>query len=426
MTDKCYFIELFNKAYNELQEITNINEYISNNIEPFLYDKSSVGDLLKTNRYANHIYNNIKLESTVYWLDSYFAFWVYECAISINDKNQSYCGLHNKITKLQLKLNKTPCSQTIKHYNLDPLHNKLINIRYNRLKFQFQNDDVTIYTAIPEEFKAVFRRLSILIEVNDRFELEKILNPTNDETFIKNRDNIWCQGVVIIGSMWVKVRLILADKYGSISSTSYLRYLYNQEIIGYEVIIVGVSGHIDKTENVKIGDLVISDGLYDAYPQKAIETNKIDSPDINTILYTDTKLHEISGEYSVPEKNIIWESWKRKKGIILRPKVIDPTRESKKSKVYKGSFISGPAVIKQEFLKTVLQDTFLGALAVEMEASGCYEVIKKSEYQLKIIKAVCDWADPKKGKRWQPFCADIAAEFSLDYLIAKYGKPIPD
>ena len=108
------------------------------------------------------------------------------------------------------------------------------------------------------------------------------------------------------------------------------------------------------------------------------------------------------------------------------PQDHDPNRYCYKKTIHKGRFVSFHAVNKQTDFKGKLLNTFKESMAVEMEGTGCFKFIKENQnhLRLKIIKAVCDWSDETKSKDWQPYCAEIAAEFTVDYLISKYGKNI--
>lgn len=415
---------LYKKAIEILSIISEINKYISEIVKPFIGDDLNTGNLLSRNSEADRIKEQIETSPSLYWLDKYFAFWVYEFSYSISDKRDTYCALITKFTELRKQLERNPREES-SSINLQPIKDALKNYKNLRTNYELEYDDVVIVTAVPVEFVAIFRKLSYVINVFNRNEIVKVLNPDTRAEDLKKRNKIWVEGVIVRNEKWVKVRVILTEEYGSVAAYDSLSNIKDGYQVLNEVILVGVAGHIDIKEQAKIGDLIISDGYYNAYPHKHMEVKDIiNASSFNSISYNDTRARKLSEDYNVTDK-FNWDTWTPKNLVVERPTVQDKKKESKISSVFKGLFISGAPVIKQNFSKGTLQSSFDGALAVEMECYGCHSfVVNHPGIKLKVIKSVCDWADSTKEKRWQPFCADLASEFCVDYLIAKYGKDI--
>jgi len=57
-------------------------------------------------------------------------------------------------------------------------------------------------------------------------------------------------------------------------------------------------------------------------------------------------------------------------------------------------------------------------LLVEMEGAGVAMACKKHRvFNPMVIKSACDWATPEKEKKWQPYCADVAASFAVEVAL---------
>lgn len=419
MTDRSYFIS----AKSNLEKIKVINTYVDEVTRHFFPITTGCNNLIKLNYRANSILNQIESEESASNLDRYLAFWIYEISHSPIDNIYYYNGLLSKLNALRKELNQKPRTENLQ-FNHEPIIGLLKEHDTIRNNYHLEEDAVVILTAIPEEFKAVLRKISIIVNVLNRAETEKYIDPESDPEKLKKREKTWVEGVIYRDNKSVKVRLVLTEEYGSVSSYDSLSHITEDYFFKNEILVVGVAGHLDKTETAKIGDLVISDSYYKAYPKDIQVNNEADKSILNTVSYDDKELKPLSNEYNV-EGKFDYATWQPTKMIVKRPVVKDESRESKSPSVHKGSIVSGPSVVKQDFRKTVLQDNFEKALAIEMEAHGCYSFAKNHiNLKLKVIKGICDWADHKKEKSWQPFCADLAAEFSVDYLIAKYGKDI--
>lgn len=285
------------------------------------------------------------------------------------------------------------------------------DINLSHSKYQKKDIDALIILTVPVEFRAMFRKLSIITkaESNTFF---NVLDPENDNK-IKKRKDFWIEGIITKKDKWVKVVLQFPENYGSIKSSS--NTFRTTDAIGSfsEALLVGVAGQMSEKNDVKVGDLIVSSGFYDAYNQrlktKISYSNKTSIPLVNDF----SKYFPVLNDW-------------RPTGLVERkPKVKDNlTERTGFSHILEGLFVSGPPVVKNKAQKLNILKHFKNSKAVEMEASGCYEALKKFNTNFSIIKSVCDLSNKDKTKLWQPFCSDLAAEFTVDYLIAKYGKPI--
>lgn len=83
-----------------------------------------------------------------------------------------------------------------------------------------------------------------------------------------------------------------------------------------------------------------------------------------------------------------------------------PPEQKLQPTVYFGLFASGDTVMRSAKArdKIASQD---GVIAFEMEAAGCWEILRESSCL--IIKSVCDYADSHKNKTFQDYAAVVAA-----------------
>jgi nucleoside phosphorylase len=414
---------IYESAINNLSTITNINKYITSEVVEHIRDDLTCWLFINKNLEADNILEKLNTTPSIYWLDKYFAFWIYEVSHSMSDNIESYNALINKFSFIRDVLISSENAKRL--INLDPIDSALYNNKMIREKYIRKLDDAVILTAAPEEFKAMLRKIGIIINVFNRNTIVEVINPDTDPETIRKRKKMWVDGIIFRNNEYVKIKLILTEEYGSVATIDSLNAVKDRNFCPAEIIVMGVAGHLDKKEVVKIGDLVISDSYYNAYLHKDIELLDLKNTDlINTVYYNDKTRKPLSDEYNVKDK-FNYETWQPKGMVVNRPVVNNTVTQSAESKVYKGTIVSGPSVVKQNFKKEILQENFDKALAVEMETYGAYSFVHNIRgLKLKVIKGISDWADPNKEKSWQPFCADFASEFTIDYLIAKYGKQI--
>ena len=92
----------------------------------------------------------------------------------------------------------------------------------------------------------------------------------------------------------------------------------------------------------------------------------------------------------------------------------------KKPKKYMGLLLSGDYLVDNKEFKDELLNTFAKeAIGIEMEGAGLYHDYRSHNYEILIVKAVCDFGDGKKNKEYQPTAALLAAECLHHYLSNK-------
>ena len=92
-------------------------------------------------------------------------------------------------------------------------------------------------------------------------------------------------------------------------------------------------------------------------------------------------------------------------------------RLTKKPKKRTGLLLSGNYLVDDKEFKDELLTTFAKeAIGIEMEGAGLYHDYRSHNYEILIVKAVCDFGDGKKNKDYQPTAALLAAECLHHYL----------
>lgn len=277
-------------------------------------------------------------------------------------------------------------------------------------KYQTEKISALIVVAVPVEFRAIYRKFSIITKIENDY-IWQALEKSKDSN--EERQSFWVEGIIFKEEKYIKILVQFSEKYGSISTQTKTSEILNEFKGIPEISLIGVAGHMSDTNDVKIGDLAISTGFYNAYDQKLKNNDNISYTNKSPI---------------IPKSNYIEHieklgKWKPSNLIETKPEITIPDFERKgESQIHKGYYVSGPPVVKNAKHKENILEHFKNTIAVEMEAAGCYEIAKKFNMEFMIIKAVCDWSNETKSKEWQPFCAALAAEFVVDYLIEKYGR----
>lgn len=406
------------KSFDYLKDIKVVNDFIKS-VEHCL-NSHTIGllrPILNKNYEANDIFIALKKNKSQDALDKFLSFWAYESCLSYdNVGNIIQPTIFYKFDFLAEHIDKDPVSNAIVSFaDFENVIGKYSSIQQKYIR---KEEEVIIVTAVPVEFIAIVRKLSLFLTVSDKLELERILNPDFSLADKNTRKSLWVSGVLFRDDKWVKIMILLVSEYGSVSVATYLPAFKNNYKYRNEILLIGIAGQLEKTSEVKVGHLVISDGFYDAYHQK-IDNTGVNFQNIDPIPLCDN--YDFEG--------FSWSSWGMKYSSTEKPNIPeghDTNRYCYNKTVHKGKFVSFHAVNKQKDFKGQLLTTFKESMAVEMEGTGCHKFIKSNQphLKLKIIKAVCDWSDESKSKEWQPYCAEIAAEFTVDYLISKYGKNI--
>jgi nucleoside phosphorylase len=108
--------------------------------------------------------------------------------------------------------------------------------------------------------------------------------------------------------------------------------------------------------------------------------------------------------------------------LVDRKRLVGAADESETKKnhadpsIHFGLYASGDKVMKSgEEREIIAKDE--GVMAFEMEGSGVWEGFPG---RCLVVKAVCDYADSHKNKRWQSYAAASAAAFTKSFLEAWY------
>ena len=90
---------------------------------------------------------------------------------------------------------------------------------------------------------------------------------------------------------------------------------------------------------------------------------------------------------------------------------------TKKPVLRLGTILSGNKLVdNQQFKNELLENFAPGAIGIEMEGAGLFHNYNDHNYEILVVKGVCDFGDGKKDKRYQPTAALLAAECLRHYL----------
>lgn len=355
-------------------------------------------------------------------------------------------GLRKKDTLLYYSILSNDDFKKIHSNEIEPLISTFRSYEKQRieLKESFRQSSLVI-TAVPTEFRAVIRRLTLILDVQKvayNSDRNMILRPEEDAfefAFDKTKDEyihvgakdndphdrpfyLIVEGMITKNEFNTKVHVVLLPNYGHIKAGKAMEEVkqFNGTGIKYsEILIVGIAGGIDKDEKIQIGDLVISENIFGSETKKA-------TPDVSI-----TKIKERGKDLSFRSihqhlegkidfdftnwKPTLFEKLPKRKGNIKGF-----------NSVFSQDYVSIDTLSKGKWFKEKLWKEFPTCKAIEMEAFGITTFVKEKNKStpVKIIKCICDYGDYRKNKEWQPYCADVSASFLEDYLIKKYGKII--
>lgn len=161
------------------------------------------------------------------------------------------------------------------------------------------------------------------------------------------------------------------------------------------VISVGVAFGRDE-ESQNLADVIVCEIINDyTYQRRGVKGNRIRSP-----------YPPVGARLLNIFKNALGWKLERAPGDVI--------------KVIKAPLISGPYLIDNPADKKELFELFPDAKGGEMEGAAILSAIHGIEGDHKpegiVIKAICDWGDGKKDKKWQPFAAHAAASYVLHHL----------
>ena len=97
--------------------------------------------------------------------------------------------------------------------------------------------------------------------------------------------------------------------------------------------------------------------------------------------------------------------------------------EGKSVKIHHGHLASEESLYRSAKHKEEILGQVPQALGGEMEANGIREVADREKFEWIVIKAIVEWGDEDKNKKWQPFGAVSCARYVLECLTKQPKYP---
>lgn len=313
---------------------------------------------------------------------------------------------------------------TRKHLN--PLLDVFTDYQKSLMRSNEIHNSCLIVTALPLEFRAIVRRFSLLTKINYfknesenslpsekyphesnpfiwafRKEFDKSMEEDNPTSHVYERPTwLLAEGLICNNKKKAKINVILLPTVGPKCAKDAIKLCASQHLPYKEIIVCGIAATIDPNDKLRIGDVILSENIYGAWIDKAVVAEK--------------KI-EIVNRKPIMKYPINFNSngWK--------PNLIEMVPQKVKNKGFKEvvncDLISLPHLSKAVWFKKRINIMFPSCRALEMEALGCCDTSKK----VRVIKSICDKGDHRKNKIWQPYCADVASAFTVDYVLNNYG-----
>lgn len=390
-------LPLSGKLFNEFQSIRNSNLLVQSEVSHF--QEALLNELNEDE--LDRLYRNVALE----FISKYFT--------RVPNDSSYIVQKDNILDSISRDLNMQINTSNI-------IEQTLINIASSKTPFAYSKPEILVVCAVPKEFRAFFKRINVIknwgkcnsIQPTSKKNINTIYDILDGNNDKKDRnDDYYIDGIISKtengDTKNVNIVIVLLKQYGSLKS-----YQATKEIIRLfpsikEVNLVGVCGYINHTENKKIGDILISKGFYDA-----------------------TLTKHSRGEYILKDKShyplninstYFKYDWKRK--VELEKKPITQNRINTGKLNYEVSDVNyacSSSVIDDENIRKNILKQIPEADAVEMELKGCYDACIEEKREFVIIKSISDLAT-NKDKVFQAYCAGLASDFTVDYLISKYG-----
>lgn len=105
------------------------------------------------------------------------------------------------------------------------------------------------------------------------------------------------------------------------------------------------------------------------------------------------------------ESNKLCTPCRRAEELVARP-----LRSSLSPKIHYGTIASSNQVVKSGNEREKLRELY-GAKCIEMEAAGLMD-----KFPCLVVRGICDYADSRKNKSWQPYAALTAAAYAKELL----------
>lgn len=216
----------------------------------------------------------------------------------------------------------------------------------------------------------------------------------------------------------------------SIRATRMLNYFPGIEYIIMVGIAAGVPFHDNIEKHVRLGDIVVSEGVvqYDFVKEtseKVICRSDSAKPSAKLLAAVDRiKIKEYEGTYRwkayidtyamdifvKPEsEDVLYDSEGKK---VAHPK---DDRRDEYPKIFYGRIASANTLLKSQEKREKLKRD-MGVLAVEMEASGIADAAWEEETGYLVIRGICDYGDDFKNDDWQEYASIVAACYARDVI----------
>lgn len=172
------------------------------------------------------------------------------------------------------------------------------------------------------------------------------------------------------------------------------------------ILLVGIAAGVDRDQQA-FGDLVIGRDVYYYERGKLTPDGKRPEP----IMYrADATL--LNHVQAVPE-------W------MPPAKLIRPDGSQTRPQIHYGVIASGEKVIADSVIRDEITAGHRKIKAIEMEGYGFSAGVWQSFERVRhlVIKAICDFADERKGDDWQRYAAVVAAEFTKHFLLDRPLDP---
>jgi nucleoside phosphorylase len=177
------------------------------------------------------------------------------------------------------------------------------------------------------------------------------------------------------------------------------------------IIMVGIAAGMPKKKNIKLGDVLISEYIFDYEPAKL---TSVGTEHRSRQLPVDQALWHRAHAY----KRSDWHSRVRARRPNLEgsDQAID---------VHFGPLASGEKVIADEAVMHELLERCPKLIGAEMESSGVARAALQQVNPSRFIaiRSVSDLGDKNKADGWQPYAAAVAAAFAIGFLY--YGPLEP-
>ena len=214
-------------------------------------------------------------------------------------------------------------------------------------------------------------------------------------------------------------------------------------------LMVGIGGGNPSKEDIRLGDVVVSQpqGRYGGVAQYNMgketlegfqETGQLNAPpEILLSALSEAQKNFYRGrsrymEYlsEMEEKNPRFSRSKAGPDILYRfvsgceaEEAVDREErdEDELVQIHFGNIASDNKVIKNAMVRNEISKRLGGILCFEMEAAGLMNT-----FPCLVVRGICDYADSKKNKKWQPYASATAATYAKEILSVIPPRDVVD